>query len=59
MENMLERAKEEEGNRDGELDVVNEILTEEMEICFSGGRSVEETIDVIQSRVQLYLDENK
>ena len=85
MEDMLERAKEEESNsggyaipaatdedimqfrqlldnaviRDGELDVVNEILTEEMDICFSGGRSVEETIDVIQSRVQLYLDENE
>ncbi|MDE7224554.1 MAG: extracellular solute-binding protein [Acetatifactor sp.] len=44
--------------RDGELIVVNEILTEEMEACFSGGRSVEETVDVIQSRVQLYLDEN-
>ena len=44
--------------RDGELIVVNEILTEELEICFSGGRSVEETAAVIQSRVQLYLDEN-
>lgn len=44
--------------RDGELGVVNEILTEEMDTCFSGGRSVEETINVIQNRVQLYLDEN-
>ena len=44
--------------RDGELSVVNEILTEELDICFSGGRSVDETVDVIQSRVQLYLDEN-
>lgn len=44
--------------RDGELIVVNEILTEELDICFSGGRSVEETVAVIQSRVQLYLDEN-
>jgi len=44
--------------RDGELIVVNEILYEELAICFSGGRSVEETVDVIQSRVQLYLDEN-
>lgn len=45
--------------RDGELDVVDEILTEELDICFSGGRSVDETVDVIQSRVQLYLDENR
>lgn len=44
--------------RDGELAVVNEILTEEMDTCFWGGRSVEETVDVIQNRVQLYLDEN-
>lgn len=85
MEDMLERAREEESNRagyaipaatdedimqfrqlldnavirDGELIIVNEILTEEMDICFSGGRSVEETVDVIQSRLQLYLDENR
>lgn len=44
--------------RDGELGLVNEILSEELDICFSGGRSVEETAEVIQSRVQLYLDEN-
>ncbi len=44
--------------RDGELIVVNEILTEELDMCFSGGRSVEETAAVIQNRVQLYLDEN-
>lgn len=45
--------------RGGELIVVNEILTEEMDACFSGGRSVEETAAVVQSRVQLYLDENR
>lgn len=44
--------------RDSELLVMNEILTEEITDCFSGGRSVEETAAMIQNRVQLYLDEN-
>lgn len=44
--------------RDGELIVVNEIMSEELDVCFSGGRSVEDTVQVIQNRVQLYLDEN-
>lgn len=41
---------------DGYSVIVN-ILEEEITTCFSDGRSVEETIHVIQNRVQLYLDE--
>ena len=44
--------------RDDELTVINEIMSEELDTCFSGGRSVEDTVKVIQDRVQLYLDEN-
>ena len=34
------------------------IVYDELDICMSGDRSVEETINIIQNRVQLYLDEN-
>lgn len=37
--------------------VVEEILDQEMRACFYDGRSVEDTVMVIQNRVQLYLDE--
>lgn len=36
---------------------VRSILEEEISACFLDGRSLEETIDIIQSRVQLFLDE--
>ncbi len=36
---------------------VNSILTEELQTCIYQGRSVDETIDIIQNRMQLYLDE--
>lgn len=35
------------------------IASEEIGIYLSGQRSAEETIGIIQNRVQLYLDENK
>lgn len=35
------------------------IVYNELDICMSGDRSVEETINIIQNRVQLYLDENQ
>lgn len=35
------------------------IVYGELDICMSGDRSVEETISIIQNRVQLYLDENQ
>lgn len=43
---------------DNGYDVADSILDEEIDICLSGGRSVEETVEIIQNRVQLYLDEN-
>lgn len=36
-----------------------QIASEEISIYLSGQRSAEETVDIIQNRVQLYLDENK
>lgn len=33
------------------------IVEEECITCLSGDRSVEETVNIIQNRVQLYLDE--
>lgn len=38
--------------------VMDQILYEELSACFYDGRSVEETVQVIQNRMQLYLDEN-
>ena len=39
------------------LSQVSEIIGDELVNCFEGGKSVEDTADVIQHRVQLYLDE--
>lgn len=36
---------------------IYQILEEECLICLNGDRTVEETVNIIQSRVQLYLDE--
>ncbi len=36
---------------------VDSILYEEMDTCFNGNRSPEETVKIIQNRVQLYLSE--
>lgn len=36
---------------------ISTILWEELDGYFSGYRSIEDTVDVIQNRVQLYLDE--
>lgn len=38
---------------------IRDILDEELPGCFEGGRSAEDTADVIQRRIQLYLDENR
>ena len=35
------------------------IVSEELEAYFSGGRSAEETAQILDSRIQVYLDENK
>lgn len=43
----------------GRYSAVESILLEEMESCFSGDRTVDETVGIIQNRVQLYLDERK
>lgn len=37
--------------------VIESILLEELEVCFAGERSVEDTVQIIQNRIQLYLDE--
>ena len=39
-------------------EIIN-IMLEEMESYFAGGKSKEATVAVIQDRVQLYLDERK
>lgn len=38
---------------------ISAILKEELGAYFSGAKSLEETVDVLQNRVQLYLDENR
>ena len=40
-------------------DTLFQIVYEEIDIYLSGQRSARETVDIIQSRVQLFLDENK
>lgn len=42
-----------------ELDVIRNIVQEEADAYFAGGRGLEETARIIQSRVQLYLDESR
>lgn len=42
---------------EAELDVVRSIVTEEADAYFAGDKGLEDTIRIIQSRVQLYLDE--
>ncbi len=42
-----------------ELDVIRNIVQEEAEVCFAGDRSERETAEIIQRRVQLYLDETR
>lgn len=44
---------------DNELDIVRNIIREEADACFAGDRSLEETVKLIQNRVQLYLDESR
>lgn len=41
-----------------ELDIIRNIVQEEADACFAGDRNPEETAQIIQSRVQLYLDES-
>ena len=38
---------------------ISNIIKEELDSYFLGGRSKEETVAIIQDRVQLYLDERK
>lgn len=42
-----------------ELDVVRDIVREETDAYFAGDKGLEETVRVIQRRVQLYLDESR
>lgn len=42
-----------------ELNMIRSIVEEETNVYFAGGRGLEETVQIIQSRVQLYLDELK
>lgn len=42
-----------------ELDVIRGIMQEESDVCFAGDRGLRETAEVIQRRVQLYLDETR
>lgn len=42
-----------------ELDAIRGIMQEESDVCFAGDRSPQETAEVIQRRVQLYLDETR
>lgn len=41
-----------------ELDIIRNIVQEEADACFAGDRNPEDTARIIQSRVQLYLDES-
>lgn len=40
-------------------ETLENILWEELDVYFAGGRSAEDTAGIIDNRVQLYLDENK
>lgn len=42
---------------EAELDLIRNIVQEEADACFAGDRGVQETSQIIQSRVQIYLDE--
>ena len=42
-----------------ELDVIRNIVQEEADVCFAGDRGPEETARIIQSRVQMYLNESR
>lgn len=42
-----------------EFPELNQIVLEEAEAYFNSERELQETVDIIQNRVQLYLDENK
>ena len=51
---MLLNARLKENNVDGLFD----IILEETPAYFTGGKTAEEVCDIVQNRVQLYLDEN-
>ena len=40
------------------LDQIELIISEELEAYFLGGRTAEETAQILDSRIQIYLDEN-
>ena len=42
-----------------ELDIIRNIVREEADAYFAGSKELQETTKVIQSRVQLYLDESR
>lgn len=42
-----------------ELDMIRNIVQEEADVCFAGDREPEETARIIQSRVQMYLNESR
>ncbi|MBQ8279322.1 MAG: extracellular solute-binding protein [Roseburia sp.] len=53
--NMIEHAHLAENNN---LGTISSIINEELQAYFENAKTAEETAEIIQSRVQLYLDEN-
>ena len=44
---------------DSRLNEISDILSEELDAFYKGGRDSRETAEIIDSRIQIYLDENK
>ncbi len=57
-ENVLKGLLENADEADMQKQKINEILVEEALPYFNGQKSIQEVVEVIQSRVQLYLDES-
>lgn len=54
----LEMAKNSHPN-DSELDTIRNMIQEEADAYFTGDKSLDETVELIQNRVQLFLDESR
>ena len=57
--NMRDRAEPGDAEEARRMKPVWQIIQEESEAYFTGDKSIEEVADIIDNRVQLYLDENR
>ena len=56
---MRDRAEPGDDEEDRRMKPIWQIIWEESEAYFVGDKSIEEVADIINNRVQLYLDENR